>query len=372
MKGKNKAKASKHQAAEKFIDLLQTELDEPVFHRGQKLYQYANVQVLTQGNTFFEFEVEDEYQDYKVSVKITDSPDEEINYRFEARCNCKENEYCSHRVAAIFEMKDLLKIRQNIIAPAGKQYTREGMIQRVLEERRHKSLAERYRLRFSDNIWGEHILTTEKGKTYKLTFRNLEKEQGYCSCPDYQSNKLGTCKHLMYAFNALKQQKKAPRDLDYPFIDVFLDPLNEYKISYFYPHTLSPELKSLFDKYFDPEKVFKGKKNQLFLQFSKEVKDIKSIKIRPEVFDLVEEAFEDEIIEQVKQKNKVHFSAVKAELFPYQKKGVEFAVFKKACIIADEMGLGKTLQAITVALLKKEFFGFEKTLVICPASLKEQ
>ncbi|MBT6006777.1 MAG: DEAD/DEAH box helicase, partial [Prolixibacteraceae bacterium] len=41
-------------------------------------------------------------------------------------------------------------------------------------------------------------------------------------------------------------------------------------------------------------------------------------------------------------------------------------------IIADEMGLGKTIQAIGAAILKKEVFGFKKTLVVCPASIKEQ
>ncbi len=36
------------------------------------------------------------------------------------------------------------------------------------------------------------------------------------------------------------------------------------------------------------------------------------------------------------------------------------------------MGLGKTLQAIVLAILKKEIFGFSKVLVITLASLKEQ
>jgi SNF2 family DNA or RNA helicase len=36
------------------------------------------------------------------------------------------------------------------------------------------------------------------------------------------------------------------------------------------------------------------------------------------------------------------------------------------------MGLGKTLQAIGTALMKKQVFDFKKTLVVCPASLKEQ
>jgi len=36
------------------------------------------------------------------------------------------------------------------------------------------------------------------------------------------------------------------------------------------------------------------------------------------------------------------------------------------------MGLGKTLQAITIAILKKQIFDFKRVLVICPATVKEQ
>jgi SNF2 family DNA or RNA helicase len=66
------------------------------------------------------------------------------------------------------------------------------------------------------------------------------------------------------------------------------------------------------------------------------------------------------------------YSIIKAELFPYQKEGVEFALFKKVAIIADEMGLGKTVQAAAAAVLKKQIFGFKKALVVCPATLKSQ
>ncbi len=77
-------------------------------------------------------------------------------------------------------------------------------------------------------------------------------------------------------------------------------------------------------------------------------------------------------IRKLEKNNPIDFSFLKTELYPYQEDGVRFAVFKKAAIIADEMGLGKTLQAISIALLKKQIFGFEKILVVCPSSLKSQ
>ncbi|GHU14706.1 hypothetical protein FACS1894161_5420 [Spirochaetia bacterium] len=74
----------------------------------------------------------------------------------------------------------------------------------------------------------------------------------------------------------------------------------------------------------------------------------------------------------MEKETKPDFSLLKAELFPYQKEGISFALFRRAAIIADEMGLGKTIQAIGTAVLKKQIFGFRKALIVCPATLKSQ
>jgi SNF2 family DNA or RNA helicase len=90
------------------------------------------------------------------------------------------------------------------------------------------------------------------------------------------------------------------------------------------------------------------------------------------VREKVERRYEDLMMEDLRAKAKPDFSRIKAELFPYQAEGISFALFRRAAIIADEMGLGKTVQAIGTAVLKKQIFGFRKTLVVCPATLKSQ
>jgi SNF2 family DNA or RNA helicase len=109
-----------------------------------------------------------------------------------------------------------------------------------------------------------------------------------------------------------------------------------------------------------------------FIDFFVEAEEVTSILIRPEVRQKVEAAFEQELLNDLRSKITPDFTTIKADLYPYQKEGAEFCLFKKYAIIADEMGLGKTLQAIAVAILKKKHFGFKKTLIVCPASLKEQ
>ena len=332
---------------------------------GNSLYLNGQVQVLTQSKNRFEFGVDDEFNDFKVQI--------EVNGEIGGSCNCKSIDWCSHKIASLLQVSETLIHFDADGKPEGKAYTREGMIKRVMEERVEKARKANYQLHFSDNAFGEHILINERDKRYKITFRNFEKEDGYCSCNDYKTNKLGTCKHLIFAFRKAKENKPGKNnDQQYPFIEIYLDPHNDYKIAWYYPGGLSGEIASLFESYFGKDQLLDDARIPHFLQFIREAETRKQILIRPEVLDKLEKKFNERLIDSVKQNTSLDFSLLKVELYPYQKQGITFATYRQGSIIADEMGLGKTLQAIGAAVFKKELFGFQKTLVICPASLKAQ
>ena len=59
--------------------------------------------------------------------------------------------------------------------------------------------SETFTLDLADNIYGIHHITTASGKVYELTIRDFQDRNGYCTCPDFRTNKLGTCKHLLFA-----------------------------------------------------------------------------------------------------------------------------------------------------------------------------
>jgi len=144
------------------------------------------------------------------------------------------------------------------------------------------------------------------------------------------------------------------------------------KISWYFPEELEYEETKLLTSYFGNTSSIENFQIVSFFSFIHESRDFQRIKIRKEVFEKIEIYFEKNDLEQIKKQTTIDFSVVNATLYPYQKEGVEFSVFKKGVIIADEMGLGKTLQAITTAIVKKTVFNFKKTLVICPASVKHQ
>ena len=257
-----------------------------------------------------------------------------------------------------------------------KKYTREGMKKRVLDERMQKAEKASYRIKWADNIYGDHILTNDQGVRYKVFLRDFKAGTGYSDSWDSRLNKLGTTKHIMFAFSELKRKPElsARMDKTYPFIEVFCDPLNEYKITWHYPHKLPVGEQLLISRHFKNQNFIENDESAVktFLDFIERAEEFETICIRPEVRDKVERAFEHSLLKELERTHKPDYSLIKAELFPYQKEGVEFALFKKVAIIADEMGLGKTVQAAAAAVLKKQIFGFSKTLVVCPATLKAQ
>ena len=257
-----------------------------------------------------------------------------------------------------------------------KKYTRQGMIKRVMDERRQKAEKALYRIQWANNIYGDHTLTNERGDKYKVLLRDFKAETGYSDSWDSRLNKLGTTKHIMFAFNELKKNPElfGRMDKTYPFIEVFCDPLNEYKITWHYPHKLPVGEQLLISRYFKKQDHIENTESEIrsFLGFIDKAEEFETICIRPEVREKVERVFEQSMLKELMQTHKPDYSLIKAELFPYQKEGVEFVLFKNVAIIADEMGLGKTIQAAATAVLKKQVFGFNKTLVVCPATLKSQ
>jgi SNF2 family DNA or RNA helicase len=276
--------------------------------------------------------------------------------------------------ACLLEVENELKILNPKEPVEHKKYTREGMIMRVMNERRQKADKAHYRIKWAQNIYGDHILINENGVKYKIFLRDFENETGYSDSMDSRLNKLGTTKHIMYAFRQLKDNQPLFDELGKtcPFIEIYCDPRNDYKISWFYPHRLPIDEQLLISRYFRKDSFIDDNDIKGFLGFLDESSEFPLILIRPEVRAKVEQAFELEMLHELGKEWKPDFDEIKADLFPYQREGIEFALFRKAAIIADEMGLGKTLQAIGTAVLKKQVFGFKKVLVVCPASLKNQ
>lgn len=320
--------------------------------------------VLAQGAHIIELGIQQEKQDIRLNVLWED---EQIVVK-------EGNTVLEWDVWPLAALYIALKRGDKNTTTEGKKYTRKGMKLRVWKEREERAQKEKYKIKFAANLYGEHQLLNEKGKLYRITLHDFDKKTGYINNIDWQTNKLGTTKHILYLYQYLETHPSIKRRLakSFPFIDVFPDPENDYLITWYFPEELSAEEQALIDSYFGNEKHIQVQDLGKFFMFIQKANELERFKIRDEVYEAVENYFNQFELKQIEARTPLDFSPLKAELYPYQKEGVSFAVFKKGVIIADEMGLGKTLQAIGTAVLKKTIFDFKKTLVICPASVKHQ
>ena len=88
----------------------------------------------------------------------------------------------------------------------------EELIRRALAEREERSRKEKFKLQSQDpqKPWTDYTITSAaSGKTYRVALRGRERGISYCSCPDFRTNTLGTCKHIMYALRRVEGEVPA-------------------------------------------------------------------------------------------------------------------------------------------------------------------
>ncbi|MGB0432332.1 MAG: hypothetical protein ACPGLV_17790, partial [Bacteroidia bacterium] len=286
------------------------------YKKANVIYLNGATQLLSTGGKYFEAAVDDEFKDHHISFDYEDG--------LTTNCTCKSTEWCSHKIAGLLHVGEYLSTHAFDAQPTGKTYTRDGMIKRVMDERRNKALKAEYKMSFADNKYGEHLLINEKGNRYKITLRDFENETGYCNCPDHKTNKLGTCKHLMFAFGKITKKLKKQKH-DYPFIEIYLDSLNAYQISWHYNGQVPENERAIIERHFGQENRLIEEKTIQFLDFIKETEENKLFKIRSEVLAKIEDAFDLKLLNKLQDEATLDYSSINATLYPYQKQGVEFA-----------------------------------------------
>ncbi len=335
-----------------------------IFKKGHSLYLNAQIIPLSRSEKFDDFLVADQYEDFKVRQFYDQS--------LSGKCSCKSQIICPHQIASLFQAhEDMARLEETVSKP-GIAYTREGMIKRVLQERFEKAKKAKYKIIFTDNKYGEHILINEQEKSYKLTFHDLKQRTGYCSCPDYRKNKLGTCKHLIWTYLHIQRNPEIldNKNPDFPFVEIYRNPLNDYKISWYYPGRVpEPEVSALLYRYFGKELELKPEMEEKFLHFLQAIEEFKQVIVREEVYSFIEQKFHEKILREKRLNHKLDYSILNVTPYDFQKKGIEFLTFRERSILADEIGLGKTYQSIAAAWFKHQILGFNKCLIVCPAPL---
>ena len=222
---------------------------------------------------------------------------------------------------------------------------------------------------------GEYRVTNPKSREeYKVVFRAENSTWNYCSCMDFKTSQLGTCKHL----EAVKLKLNGhPHVVNTPsYSSVYLSYRNGRKVSLRIGSNHWEEMELLAKQYFDSHSHLREEAFPIFDQFLSAAAHFDSdFRCYQDAIDFVVDRRENirrcKLVEE-KYNNEQLDILLDTQLYPYQKEGIRFAAKAGRAIIADEMGLGKTIQAIgTAELLLREGF-VDNILIVCPTSLKYQ
>src|SRR5271170_4361685 len=222
--------------------------------------------------------------------------------------------------------------------------------------------------------------------SYRVAIRGLGPGGNFCSCLDYATSELGTCKHIEFTLARLEKKRGAEtafaRGYQPPFSELYLR--NDGKRSVHFragtdcPPALREAAAGLFDVEHNgilPDERL-GELEHFMTMASKSGHEFRAY---DDTLDFIagrrdadrRAAKLAQLFPRCAADPKL-LAFLKTPIYPYQAEGALFAVRAGRALIGDDMGLGKTIQAIAATEILARHFGVSKVLVICPTSLKYQ
>jgi superfamily II DNA or RNA helicase len=222
--------------------------------------------------------------------------------------------------------------------------------------------------------------------SYRVAIRGLKPGDNFCSCPDYATGELGTCKHIEFTLGRLEAKRGAKtafaRGYKPEFSELYLRYDGKRSVHFRAGTDCPPEVReaaaALFDARHDgmlpddrldelePFMTVVAKSGHEFRAYDDTLDFVAGRRDAERRVSMLQRLFPlgaaDPGLETL----------LKVPLYPYQAEGALFAVRVGRVLIGDDMGLGKTVQAIAATEILARHFGVSKVLVICPASLKYQ
>lgn len=210
---------------------------------------------------------------------------------------------------------------------------------------------------------------------YKVVYRGEGSPWNYCSCMDFKTSRLGTCKHIEAVKLWIDGHRKRIYKGAPAYTSLYLSYQGERKICLRIGTEHTEEFRKLAASYFTEDGVMRPEALPRITEFLSAATRIdNTFRWYPDALSFIlekrERIYRKKLLDNLRDEDLD--SLLKATLYPYQKEGVRFAFEAGKAIIADEMGLGKTIQAIgTAELMKKERLA-DSVLIVCPTSLKYQ
>lgn len=236
-------------------------------------------------------------------------------------------------------------------------------------------------------FFSEFIVSNPQSKSrYRVAIRGRQPGDNFCSCPDYATNELGTCKHIEFTLATLLKKRGAKtafaRGWQPPFSEVYLRNDRLRTVHFRAGTDCPPIVHEAAAKLFDTQQGWRLPEERFgeLAHFMAVVATADhELRVYDDALDFI--ASRCDAQHRLTQLDKLFPRGVgdaklakllKVPLYPYQAEGALYAVRAGRILIGDEMGLGKTVQAIAAMEILARHFGVSRVLVVCPTSLKYQ
>jgi ERCC4-related helicase len=260
--------------------------------------------------------------------------------------------------------------------------TEDELVERAMADRTERAKTEKMKVDPVDATrpWTDYIVTSKvSGKTYRVSLRGLEKGDSYCSCPDFRTNTLGVCKHILKVMQKVKRRftpQQLARAYRRKHLGIHLRYGDDVTLRLLVPEKLDDDVARIIAPLRDrPIEDL----HDLLKRVASLEKLGQELMIYPDAEEFIQQRLLQErlraTVEAIRKDPANHplrTSLLKATLLPYQLDGIAFAAGAGRAVLADDMGLGKTIQGVGAAEFLAREAEIKKVLIICPASLKSQ
>ncbi|MBS0468498.1 MAG: DEAD/DEAH box helicase family protein [Proteobacteria bacterium] len=237
--------------------------------------------------------------------------------------------------------------------------------------------------------WG--VVNPGGQSSYRVAIRGLQPGDNFCTCADYATNGLGTCKHIEFALHRLLRKRGARAAFKAGWqpeeSEIWLRYGEQRTLCFTPGHDCPPALLTWAGRHFDLTQGGAWREAGAPWAFDRLLRQARrlagklghGLQVHEDVLAFVARARDArhraQVLDQAYPRgarDKGLGKLLTTRLYPYQVEGALFAARAGRVLIGDDMGLGKTVQAIAAAELMARHFGVRRVLVVCPTSLKHQ
>ena len=206
---------------------------------------------------------DDQISDFPLAVQAELGQEDQLIFS----CDCPESQesICLHHVAVFFAYADFCQENEGLMSAV------DNAIKLRIKRARTEVQVEAESGDPWFGNWRASSINSAFSQNYRITIRNLDKRNNYCSCPDFAGNQLGTCKHIEAVLHKIQKYpeydsfKKQP--IPFPYIYLAWDHDEAPLICVHRPLEMSTDLQQFLADFFGADGRFTARIPDDFFRF---------------------------------------------------------------------------------------------------------